>query len=227
MSASDRHIQLQNMAVRWIGDRSFKKCSLVECGAVGYSADLVTIAGMHDSQHTKYTKHSGLTKRYMSSRLTGEGIIRQTFGDVDRWYVCVFEIKVSRADFLNTFGDRESPHAKARMKPAGTAHWIVAEKGVCKPEELPDFWGLLTPYGTGLTELKMPKLHILPDSELHAIAFDMLWLQQNGRSSYYARLINMSEKVKVLHRAIVKQEPTEKLLKLSHRVIGASRGFVF
>jgi len=159
MVASNRHIELQNMLRRWIGNRSFKMCGLPEANVVGYIADFVAIAGMHDEHHTRYTRHSGLTKKYMSSRLTDERLEQKVFGDIDRWYVCVFEAKVSRADFLNTFGGEKTPHAEARMKPVGTAHWVVAEKGICSPEELPEFWGLLVPYGTGLTELKMPKLH--------------------------------------------------------------------
>jgi len=226
MSRSDRHIELQNMLVRWIDNRSFKKCGFPEANIVGYFADYVAIAGMHDSEHTKYTFHSKLTKRYMSSRMTDEGMIRQVFGDIDRYYVCVFEVKVSRNDFLNTFGGRDTPHAEARLKPVGTAHWVVAEKGICKPEELPDFWGLLTPYGTGLTELKMPELQILPDSKLHSIAFDMLWLQMNYRPNFHTQLGEMSEAIKLVQEAAIRNKPIGEILRRCNRAVKACRGFV-
>lgn len=221
MGVSDRHTELQNMVVRWLKNRTFKMCGLPECNMVGYVADFVAIAGMSDEYHTRYTTHSRLRKKYASA---ARGIY-QEYGDIDRWYVCVFEVKVSRNDFLTTFGNKESPHARARLRPAGTVHWLVAEKGICEPKELPDFWGLLVPYGAGLTELKKPKLHILAETKLHAIAFDMLWLQMNCRKSYYDQLIDMAATVQNVHRAIVRQESTQELLRLSNRAIKACRGF--
>lgn len=226
MSRSSRHIELQNMVVRWIRNRSFKMCGLPESNVVGYIADFVAIAGMYSEQHTKYASHSGLTKKYMSSRQTDDGWKRQVFGDIDRWFVCVFEIKVTRNDFLNTFGNRNTPHAKARKEPVGTAHWVVAEKGICKPDELPDFWGLLSPYGTGLTELKKPILHILPDNELHAIAFDMLWLQMNYRKSYFDQMIAMAKTIGDVHQAVIAGKPQGELLRRSNHAVKACQGFV-
>lgn len=225
MSRSDRHIELQNMVARWLKNRSFKMCGLPEANVVGYLADFVAIAGMYSEQHTKYASHSGLTKKYESSRLTDDGWKRQVFGDIDRWFVCVFEIKVSRNDFLNTFGKRNTPHAKARKEPVGTAHWVVAEKGICEPDELSDLWGLLTPYGAGLTELKKPKLHILPDSELHAMAFDMLWLSMNYRRSYFDQLVDMAKTVENVHHAIIAGKPQTELLSCSNQAMKACRGF--
>ena len=155
------------------------------------------------------------------------GWVWKVFGDINRYYVCVFEVKVSRPDFLNTFGERKTPHSEARLEPVGTAHWVVAEKGICKPEELPDFWGLLTPYGVGLSERKMPKLNILKDSELHAMAFDMLWLSMNFRTSFYDQLIEMARKIQGVHDAIVRDKPKEELLKLAAKSRKACRGLAF
>jgi len=222
MAPSDKHIELQNMVTRWIGNRSFKMCGLPESNVVGYIADYVAIAGMHDAHHERYARHAGLKTKSMAHWKNNEYKIR---GDIDRWYVCVFEVKVSRADFLNTFGGKDTPHAKARMEPVGTAHWVVADKGICKPEELPDFWGLLEPYGTGLTEKKIPKLNILPDSHIHAIAFDMLWLQMNSRASYHRQLEEMSKSIEDVHSALVRQKPIRELLRLSNIAVAACRGF--
>ena len=226
MSVSDRHTELQNMLVRWIGNRSFKICGFPEANIVGYIADYVAIAGMFDAEHTKYTRHSGLTKKSMGSRNIDGEWTRLFFGDIDRWYVCVFEGKVSRSDFLNTFGGRKTPHAEARLEPVGTAHWVVAEKGICKPEELPNFWGLLTPYGTGLTELKKPKLNILPDSTLHAMAFDMLWLQMNYRPNFHSQLEEMAKAIKLVQEAAMRNKPIGEILRRCNRAVKACRGFV-
>lgn len=233
MAPSQRHVILQNLVHRWLDNRSFKMCGLPECNAVGYVADYVAVAGMMDAHHTRYTQHSGLTKKYMSHRMKDdykdrEGKDRFEYivkGDIDRWYVCVFEVKVSRSDFLNTFGDKQSPHAKARMEAVGTAHWVVAEKGICKPEELPDLWGLLTPYGAGLTEQKMPKLNNLSDEYMHAIAFDMLWLQMNYRRSFFYQMIDMAKTVRAVHKAIIKEKPQHELLNLSKAAVESCKGF--
>lgn len=220
-----RHIELQNMAARWIGNRSFKICGLPECGAVGYVADFAAIAGMQDQYHTRYAGHSGLEKMYMRSVWDGKGkpLKHEIHGDIDRWYVCVFEVKVSRSDFLNTFGNKQSGHAKARMLPVGTAHWVVAEKNVCRAEELPEFWGLLEPYGAGLTEKKMPRLNVLPESRLHAIAFDMLWLTMNFRVSMYDHTREMAAAIENVHRAVLRKKPLGEILRRSNRAKEACR----
>lgn len=228
MAPSNRHIELQNIVHRWIDNRSFKMCGLPEADVVGYIADYVAIAGMHDEPHTRYARFSGLKKKYMQQvyKKPGEPLEHIIHGDIDRWYVCVFEIKVSRSDFLNTFGGKNTGHAKARMEPVGTAHWVVAEKGICTPEELPDHWGLLTPYGSGLTEKKMPKLNILQDSEIHAMAFDMLWATMNFRTSYYYQMIDMAKTIREVHRGILEEKPHGELLQRSHRAIEACKGTV-
>lgn len=227
MAASKRHLELQNMVATWIGNRSFKMCGLPECNVVGYIADFVAIAGLWDEAHTKYTRHSKLTKKYMSSSYDKQmNLTRETRGDIDRYYVCVFEVKVSRADFLNTFGDKGSAHAKARMKPVGTAHWVVADKGVCQPEELPEFWGLLEPYGSGLTEKKIPQLNVLTDSAIHSMAFDMLWLQMNCRSSYYDQLGDMAQAIGSVKAAILRGEPVDEISRKCDCAIKACEGFV-
>ena len=219
---SNRHIELQNMVQRWIRNRSFKLCGLPESNVVGYLADFVAIAGMQTAHHTRYADYSGLEKKYMSWQYKTNK--QEVFGDVDRWYVCVFEVKVSRSDFLNTFGGKNTPHAKARMEPVGTAHWVVAEKGVCEPEELPDFWGLLIPYGAGLSERKIPKLQILPEEKLHAMAFDMLWLTMNHRWSFYNHLTEMARMIAKIHKAIINNKSTKELLLIADEAKKMCRG---
>jgi len=227
MACSEKHIELQNMVYKWIDNRSFKMFGLPESYVVGYVADFVAIAGMHDEHHTRYTKFSGMKKKYnMQTPVRDKDGVRKVFGDIDRWYVCVFEVKVSRSDFLNTFGNRKTGHSQARMKPAGTAHWVVAEKGMCTPDELPEHWGLLEPYGAGLTEKKMPKLNILQDSEIHAMAFDMLWLSMNKRDSYYTQLHKMAEAIESVHAAILHEKPHGELLRRSRIAKTKCKGFI-
>jgi len=187
------------MCERWIRNRSFKQLSLIEAGCVGYVADFVSIAGMYSSQHEKYTRSSGLSEKRIRHTLEGPIVM----GDIDRWYVCVFEVKVSRADFLNTFGGKKTPHAAARKEPVGTAHWIVADKEVCEASELPDFWGLLTPYGAGLREEKMPTLNVLTDAELHSIAFAMIWDTMNLRTDNWRKYRKIQRLAQQIRTAII------------------------
>ena len=226
MAASKRHKELQNITTTWIGNRSVKMIALPESNVVGYVADLVTISRMNDAVHKRYCEFSGLTAMYMSQVWQGallpvKWIIK---GYIDRHYVNVFEVKVSRSDFLSTFGGKDSTHAKARLEPVGTAHWVVAEKGICEPNELSDCWGLLEPYGSGLSEKKQPKLNILTEEEIHSFAFDMMWLSQNKRISYYDQIREMSDSIKKVHQAIFRRAPEKELLTLSVQAIKACRG---
>jgi hypothetical protein len=227
MAPSSKHIELQHMLYRWMDNRCIKMAALTECNIVGYIADFVAIARMNDSEHEKYCRHSNLKPLTMHDQWQGKGLpLKRVFeGDIDRHYVNVFEVKVSRNDFLNTFGSKDSPHAKARMEPVGTAHWVVAGKSVCVAEELPDFWGLLEPYGAGLTEKKMPKLNILPDSMIHSFAFDMLWLQMNYRGSYYDQLHNMADAVKDIQVAIRMNKPIGEIARRTRIAVDGCKGF--
>lgn len=211
----------------WINNRTVKMAALPECNIVGYIADFVAIAIMNDIPHERYCRRSGLKPMSMNQVWQGKGMPLKDVikGDIDRHYVCVFEVKVSREDFLNTFGGTDSPHAKARMDPVGTAHWVVADKGVCKPDELPDFWGLLEPYGTGMTETKMPKLNILQESIIHSFAFDMMWLQMNFRSSYYDQLHSIADAVKEIQAAILRGKPMGEVLCRAKKAVEKCEGF--
>lgn len=226
MAMSKRHIELQRMCRTWIKNRSFKICGIPEFTKIGYIADYVAIVGMQDVYHSRYAKKAGLEKMSMITRYRRDQnqCLQEITGDIDRWYVCVFEVKVSRSDFLNTFSDKDSSHARARMDPVGTAHWVVAEKGICKQDELPDFWGLLEPYGAGLTEKKMPIVQAMKQSEIHAIAFDMLFEQMNYRTSYYEQLHGMSDAVGAIRTAILRGKSKEEVLASVNNAREACRG---
>lgn len=58
-----------------------------------------------------------------------------------------FEIKDSRADWLRELQD---PSKAEAWKQYCHSWYLVAQKGVVKPEELPPSWGLMEPRGSGL-----------------------------------------------------------------------------
>ena len=189
---SERHIELQNIAHRWLKNRAFKMCGLTELRIGSYVADFVGLAGLYSTHHEKYTRE-----------LTA-----------NRYHICVFEVKVSRSDYLNTFGpNKTNVHAMARKDAAGTLHWVIADKGVCTAEEIPDFWGLLTPYGQGLSEKKRPVFQKVDNCEIHSLAFDLLFAGMNYRDSFFYQFIKLGEQVRSLKKAIIHKESSVGLLR--------------
>lgn len=201
---SDRHIELQNMAQRWLNNRAFKMCGLPELQIISYIADFVAIAGLH----------SVFAHRYSPPQERPQ-----------RWNICVFEVKVSRGDFLNTFGpNKNSRHATARRRPVGTLHWIIADKGVCTHEEVPDFWGLLTPYGAGLSEKKRPTYKTVEPTQVDALAFDLLFTGMNFRNSFFYQLVHIGDHIKALRRAVVHDESKKQILERLDALTSKCRG---
>jgi hypothetical protein len=102
-------------------------------------------------------------------------------------HLCVFEVKTSRSDFLATFGPSE--RHENRKTPVACLHWCVAYEGICEPEELPDFWGLLRvgPRG-GLKEVKAPKYKPQGTTVLNQAAMDILWALGKPRMEDKARV---------------------------------------
>lgn len=72
----------------------------------------------------------------------------------------------------------------------------------------------------------MPELQILPDSKLHSIAFDMLWLQMNYRPNFHTQLGEMSEAIKLVQEAAIRNKPIGEILRRCNRAVKACRGFV-
>lgn len=105
-----------------------------------------------------------------------QGRFSEFYGLIDDsthiWHmpIYVFEAKASRADFLKTFGAESN-----RFSPPGSLHWVVVEKGVASPSEVPGFWGLLERRGAGLRELKKPEYIAISDARLNEVAFELLW----------------------------------------------------
>lgn len=190
---SDRHIELQNMAHRWLNNRTFKMCGLPELRIETYIADYVALVGLYGAERHRYAPPRAAR--------------------IDAWNICVFEVKVSRNDFLNTFGPtKDSTHAVARRSPAGSLHWIIAEKGICKLEEIPDFWGLLTPYGAGLSEKKKPVFQAVQPSMIDALAFDLLFAGMNHRDSFFYQLVHIGDQIKKLRTAVIQDASKPEIL---------------
>ena len=150
------HQELSARALRWLAARATVK------GIVGateialrrdYVADAVAIASFQER----------LLRRYLKTDTTCHMMNE---------FVCVFEVKVTRADFLGTFG----PSAKHnnRQQPVGTMHWIVVPKGLVEPYEAPPFWGLLEASGRGLSEKRAPRVFPYDTSAVHAAAYQLL-----------------------------------------------------
>jgi hypothetical protein len=179
------HNELSLMALTWLSNKvtakGFRGTTEVRLSQ-GYVADAVALCSLQFQYNKMYLTHSGFKPAIMRriyNHETGkiDTIVR---GDpIDNYYACIFEAKASRSDFLSTFNQSEK-HLN-RHEPIGSLHWCVANKGVAKPEEFPDFWGLLEPYGAGLTEKKRPLLQILKTEELDKIAHALIWPIESNR----------------------------------------------
>jgi hypothetical protein len=62
----------------------------------------------------------------------------------------VIECKANRADYL---GDKKKPHNRSIQGSMGDKRYFLAPPGVIKREELPEGYGLLEPYGRGITKV--------------------------------------------------------------------------
>lgn len=178
---SDTHFELSARSLRWLGARSTRR------GVLGntevflepqYVADALGICGLQDRYFGRYLHFSGLCAKHIRSDGHGNPIV---CGDVDNELACVFEVKVSRSDFLSTF--RRGSRRENRLRPVGSLHWCVTPRNLVSPDELPDFWGLLESSGSGLREVRLPVLHILPDPQLYLLAYRLLKCQYRPQSA--------------------------------------------
>lgn len=165
MAPSNKHVELQERALTWIGNMATGKGvrgATEIMVANEYVADAVVICTLQSRFDLKYKEMSG----------------RGDLGCLTE-QVCIFEIKVSRSDFLATFPSGWASTGKRdgnRLYPVGTLHWCVALPGLVYQSELPDFWGLLVPRGRGLTELKAPTFYPISLPILHEHAYQLLWV---------------------------------------------------
>jgi len=182
---SKKHNELAGMALTWLGNkvsaRGYRGTTEI-CIAQGYVADAVALCSLQGRFNGRYLRHSGYTPpicNYHYNKETGKVDCVIRGDEINNYYTCIFEVKVSRTDFLGTFNG--SDKHKNRHKPIGSLHWVVTPKGLIKPDELPDFWGLLETRGGGLSEKKLPLINILEQNRFNEIAHDLIWPLEKHR----------------------------------------------
>jgi len=167
------------MAITWIGNRASgrgEKGNSEICIGKGYVADYVCQCTLQNSHYQRYCKVNNLkTLAYNQDKDEWEGVIDD--------FICVFEAKASRSDFLSTFGN--SKKHRNRHEPIASLHWLVVNKGIYTPDEVPDFWGILEARGNGLSEKRVPKLFSISDDQKHYFAHQILWAIDKRRG-YHA-----------------------------------------
>lgn len=173
MGVSALHTELARRSLTWLevratgrGIRGCEEVILEE----GYVADAAAI--------------SGLTLQNEKLFL---GVHRDWNDKESDDLVWVFESKVSRSDFLNTF--KHDKHSGSRLTPIGNFHFVVCPKGLLKADEVPGFWGLLEQRGAGLGIVKMPELVKIDAQQLHKMAYRILRSKHETKFKIFDDLI--------------------------------------
>ena len=91
---------------------------------------------------------------------------------------CVFEVKVTRNDFLKTFNKTIPSN---RINTIGNLNWCVVKKGIANPDEVYDSWGFIEVDHGVFNEIKKPLLsnvyqffNVVPELYAHSL----LWSGQ-------------------------------------------------
>lgn len=122
MAKSDLHIELLRRALVWLETKATGRgINAAEEVIVrdGYTVDGMAICGLQMSIERQFTGNNRNSWEHS--------------GD----HVFLFESKVSRADFFNTF--KRGNHKGDRLTPEGNFHFVVTPKGMVTPEEVPAF----------------------------------------------------------------------------------------
>ena len=107
--------------------------------------------------------HSDLVERarkWLRTQGCGVIITEMTSGagqepDAIGWhpaYSVLVECKASRSDFMS---DKNKGHQRTKIS-MGDKRYYLAPKGIIKPGEVPEKWGLLEPYGNGIKKIVYP-----------------------------------------------------------------------
>ena len=166
------HRDLQYKALIWLQGRATARgirAAIEVCVDRGWVADVVALFNLQSRFHDKFPDH-----RY---DLSIKNLI---------YYAGLFEIKVSRSDFLKDFKRNNSQ--KQTYLPCNF-HWIVCPRGMIKAEEVPKFWGLLEPCKTnrGLSEIKAPLFVEQSWPTLHDLATNLLWKYEFAAGAFWDR----------------------------------------
>jgi len=188
MRKASKHDDLALMALTWLRNKVTARgmrATTEVCLAEGYVADAVALGGFQYGFLTKYCK--AWNKKPIEGTSVWDDVqkkfVYKRSDGISNYFACIFEAKATRSDFLHTFGS--GPNHQNRHQPIGSLHWCVTPRKLINPDELPDFWGLLEEYGSGLHEVKKPKLNILAESQMDKIAHQLLWPIQKYRGHIY------------------------------------------
>lgn len=170
MAKSDLHIELARRALVWLETkatgRGIKGCEEVILDD-GYVVDCAALSGLQMAHERNFVgRHK-----------------ERGFDEAADDYAFLFESKVSRSDFFNTF--KRGNHRGDRMQPKGNFHFVVTQRGLLKPEEVPGFWGLLEQSGAGLRVAKMPAYQPLETVKLYELGYLILRSIKYGKFSIY------------------------------------------
>ena len=213
------HNELTSMAACWLNNRATGK-GVRGASEVwldhGYVADYAALVSFQGRFDQAYRYDSGLARKNLMQTISiggGESVMfDDDSSDVPNYYACIFEAKATRSDFLSTFNNSEK-HSN-RKYPIGSFHWVVANKGIVNPDEVPDFWGVLEKYGAGLREVKKPKINILQSCDIDSIAHRIIWPMKSVRDSDWDVRIKMEERVRYARIAIRRGRDSEHVLKI-------------
>lgn len=173
MAKSDLHCELAQRALVWLQVRATKR-GIRGCEEViineGYVADSAAISGLQLQYEKLFLGKSRGWNHKASDDL-----------------VWIFESKVSRGDFFNTF---KIENGSNRLNPVGNFHFVVTPKGLVTPDEVPAFWGLIEQSGQGLKISKMPQLIEITEQQLYEIAYKILRSTHETKFNIFFELID-------------------------------------
>lgn len=174
MARFNTHNELSLMALTWLSNKVTGKGyrgTTEVCIGPGYVADVVALCSLQYRYWQQYSETQKIPtiKDYHIHHKN----CKPNENVKVNYMACIFEAKAKRNDFLSTFNNSEKH--KNRHKPIGNLHWIVSNKDVAQINEIPDFWGLLIPSGTGLREIKQPVMQSLIMADLDKIAHALIW----------------------------------------------------
>jgi hypothetical protein len=185
------HRQLAYAIPTWLSNRTTSRGIKGDVEVAiddGYVADYFGLCSFQNRYYSDYCKFWDVP---VVKESVGMGDTFKHY-DLVNYFACVFEVKVSRYDFLKTFNN-SARHAN-RHVPIGHLHWCVILKDIIKPDDLPSFWGLLEWTGQGLREKKKPVLCDVSNSTLDSLAHKLLWTI--GTSKKYATLLKEVEQLR-------------------------------
>lgn len=169
---SERHNLLSDMSLKWLVNRATGRGIRAGFEIALESDYIADVAALCTMQWRFAEQYSVIEK--IKSRC--EVIVPEL--------LCVFEAKATRSDFLSTFG--EGKKHENRKTPIDNLHWCVCSRNVASADDdnLPEFWGLLVPRGTGLSEIRRPTYCEMNWDKVLEAAYNILWYAKNNHGRY-------------------------------------------